>query len=398
MGRLIVEDLITEGKSKICLLVIDGLGDIPKDRPTPLEAAQTPNLDAITPKSALGLLDPVQVGVTPGSGPGHLALFGYDPIRYKIGRGLLEALGVGIEVGPLDLCLRANFATKEGEIVVDRRAGRITTEECVRLCQKLEGIDHIEDVRIRIRPGKEHRFVVVFTGEGLSDAVTDADPQRSGKELVKAEPLTSKAEKTARIINQYISMSADILKGEPRANFILLRGAAAHPKLRSFPDRYRMKALAIATFPMYLGIGKLVGMETLNPGPGITQLFVSYQKNYDDYDFFYIHIKETDKAGEDGNYEEKIRIIEDIDHNLHILVDKAPDVLAITADHSTPVSLRSHSWHPCPILIHSRYLPSDGLNRFTEKNCCLGSLGRIAGIDLMPILLASGLRLKKYGA
>ncbi|RKX69479.1 phosphoglycerate mutase [candidate division WOR-3 bacterium] len=391
-----IDDLITKSDRKICLLVIDGLGDIPS--PTPLEAARTENLDRLTKSSALGLIDPVGPGITPGSGPGHLALFGYDPVETQIGRGLLEALGVGIEVRENDLYLRGNFATQRDGIVVDRRAGRIPTEETVRLCERLKEIDRIEDVEVRIKPGKEHRFVVVFNGEGLSAGVTDADPQKSGKEMVEARPLIPEAEKTARIINRFVELSNKILKGEKRANHVLLRGAATYPKLKTFKERFQLRALAIASYPMYLGIARLVGMETINPGSDLSQLFQTFAEHREEYDFFYLHIKETDKAGEDGDFDKKREIIEAIDQKLPILLEAKPDVLAITGDHSTPVRLRSHSWHPSPLLINSEFAPTDGLSRFTELNCRLGSIGRIRGKELMPLLLANSLRLKKYGA
>ncbi|HIE06189.1 MAG TPA: 2,3-bisphosphoglycerate-independent phosphoglycerate mutase [bacterium (Candidatus Stahlbacteria)] len=393
-----IDDLVIKSDHKICLLVIDGLGDIPSGDQTPLERAKTPNLDALAPSSAMGLLYPVAPGITPGSGPGHLALFGYDPLKNQIGRGLLEALGVGIEVGPDDLCLRANFATLKDNVVVDRRAGRISTDENIRLCRRLSQIKEIEDVTVRIKSGKEHRFVVVFNGKRLSADVADADPQKSGKEMVLAKAILPDAEKTARIINSYISLADEVLGDEERANHILLRGAASYPDLRTMEERYKLKCLALASYPMYLGIARLLGMVAINPGPDYRTLFETYVKEKEKYDFVYIHIKETDKAGEDGNFEEKTRVIEKIDSSLKVLIEDQPAVLAITADHSTPTKLRSHSWHPCPLLIKSTYSPQDRLPRFTEKNCTSGSIGHIRGIDLFPLLLANSLRLKKYGA
>jgi len=394
-----VSKLVVKNESKIVLLVMDGVGDIPLNGKTPLQAAKKPNLDALAKESDLGQTIPVLPGITPGSGPGHLSLFGYDPIKYQIGRGILEALGSGVEVGERDVVARANFATWNGEVVLDRRAGRPSTEESAEVVRLLsEKIKKIEDVEINFYPGKEHRFVVKFTGEGLGDNVTDADPQKEGKPMVWAEGLDEPSKKTAKIVNELIRKIAEVLKDQPKMNFALMRGFSKYPKLPNFCEVYKMRAGAIATYPMYRGIAKLVGMEVLDTGQTVEEEIQTLKQRWNDYDFFYIHVKKTDSYGEDGKFEEKVKVIEEVDKVIPEIISLKPDVLIVTGDHSTPVPLKAHSWHPVPLLIWSKYARKGASNAFDEFECAKGTLGTVHASDVMTLALAYAGRLEKFGA
>lgn len=394
----IVKEIAVETRSKIILLVLDGLGDLPLHGKTALEAAHKPHLDEIAVKSACGLTDPVYMGITPGSGPAHLSLFGYDPCQFILGRGILEALGVGVDVGTKDLLTRGNFATLKDGLIVDRRAGRILTSENERLCRKLNNSLKKQDrINITIYPGKEHRFVVKFTGEGLSDALSDADPQKEGNPRIYTQPLSEKAVETAKIVNDFLDDATGILSDSPRANTILLRGFSKLPSLPTMRERFRLKPAAIAHYPMYKGLAKLIGMKILHPEEGLKGLFDTLEKNYTDFDFFYIHVKKTDSAGEDGNFEAKKEAIEEVDKYIPRLLSLQPEVLVVTSDHSTPCLLKSHSWHPNPFLLYSQASLPDKVKVFTEKECSQGYLGRFQAVYAMPLMLAHALKLKKYG-
>ncbi len=395
----IAADLSMETPSKIVLLVMDGVGGLPRDGKTSLENAHTPNLDELASKSACGLSDPVFMGITPGSGPAHLSLFGYDPLKYTLGRGILEALGVGVEVGKNDMVARGNFATHNRDIITDRRAGRIPTAENESLCERINAfLSSREGPKITVYPGKEHRFVVKFSGENLSDALSDADPQKENKPRTYTQPQEKGAQHTAEVVNSLLDDLTEFLKDSTPANTVLLRGFSKHPSLPSMQDLYKIKPVALANYPMYKGLAKLVGMDVAEVGPEIEDLFITLDKIYDEHDFFYIHVKKTDAAGEDGNFDKKKAAIEETDKYIARLHGKKPEVLVVTSDHSTPCLLKSHSWHPNPFLLHAATAMPDDVVRFTERACCQGYLGRFQAIYAMPLMLAHAGKLKKFGA
>jgi len=398
----ILQSLIVRNEAKIVLIVADGLGGLPReiDGKTELEVAAKPNLDSLAARSICGATIPISPGITPGSGPSHLALFGYDPVKYQIGRGVLEALGLGMEMTPQDLAARANFATmdREGRIT-DRRAGRIPTERNMELCRKLQqAIPAIDDVEVIIRHGKEHRFVVLFRGQDLCGGLPDTDPQKEGLKPVLPSALFDDQAKTVRVVNEFISRANQALQGESPANTVLLRGLAKHPDIPSMSERFGLRAAAIAVYPMYKGLAKLVGMTELETGQTVEEEFETLNLYYRDFDFFYLHIKKTDSYGEDGNFNAKVQVISELDGCLPMVLNLHPEVIAITADHSTPAKLKAHSWHPNPFMLHSAYALPDEVDEFTERNCARGGLGIFPAVEAMPLMLAHALKLAKYGA
>jgi 2,3-bisphosphoglycerate-independent phosphoglycerate mutase len=395
----LARELSQSTETKIVLLVLDGVGGLPVDGKTELEAACKPNLDALASRGVCGLADPVLMGITPGSGPAHLALFGYDPLRYRLGRGILEALGSGVEVGRDDLVARGNFATLKGGRVVDRRAGRIPTEENSRICERLNAdLPKRDGLAVRVFPGKEHRFVARFTAEGLSDALTDADPQKDDRPPVPAAPVTEDAARSAEIVNRFLDDAAAVLKEEPKANAALLRGFSKFPSIPTMPDLFKLRPAAVANYPMYKGLARLLGMEVVEAGGGTADLLEALEGSYAAHDFFYVHYKKTDSAGEDGNFAAKVAAIEELDALLPRITALAPDVLVVTSDHSTPSILKGHSWHPNPFLLVSPTAGVDGVRVFTERACAAGLLGRFRSLSAMPLMLAHALKLKKFGA
>lgn len=397
----ILQDLWINNGSKIVLLVFDGLGGLRVEgKPgTELEAACKPNLDALAQKSECGLLDPVQPGIAAGSGPGHLALFGYDPLEFLIGRGLLSAAGVGFELRDSDVAARVNFATLSSDgIISDRRAGRISSEENERLCARLNEGVHLTGVEHFFRTEKEHRAVLVLRGEGLGGYVSDTDPQREGLAPLEAEPLTPDSQRTAVCVRELVKQSAKVLQGEPRANAILLRGFDRHRKFPSFGERYGLRGLAIACYPMYQGISRLLGMEVCPTPKSVEAEFEALRDSFPRYDFFFLHIKDTDSRGEDRNFDAKVQVIERVDGLLPQLMQLSPDVVAVTGDHSTPAAYGAHSWHPVPALVYSKFCRGGSTPKFDEYHCAQGMLGRQPSCYLMGQLLANAGRLNKYGA
>lgn len=399
-------ELTLKTNAKLVLVVLDGLGDLAireHNYLTPLEAAATPNLDRLTQDSAQGRMIPVAPGITPGSGPGHLGLFGYDPLEFQVGRGVIEALGLGVELKAGDVAARANFCTLDEQgIVTDRRAGRIDTSVCEELCALLSNkIKKIGDTQVIIRPGKGHRFVVVFRGEGLEGPLTDSDPHREGLAIPAAKPVNAKSLKqkaAAKLVAEFYKKALPLLKTKKPANGFLMRGIAHQPEIPSFEARYKLRAACLAVYPMYKGLAQLVGMTKLEGPQTIEEQFQKYLDERANYDFFFIHYKYTDMHGEDGNFAAKQKAIEDFDAALPILLSQAPDVLAITGDHSTPVPCKAHSWHPQPVLLTSKFSGSDKLDRFTETGANLGSLGLMEAKYLIRHMQANALMFDKYGA
>ena len=392
------------GQTKIVMVVIDGLGGLPMEPggPTELEAARTPNLDALAAESICGLSAPISPGLTPGSGPAHLALFGYDPLRYEIGRGVLEACGIGFPLGPNDVAARGNFCTvDESGLVADRRAGRIPTEKGAELCQVLRAIQ-LPGVETFVEPVRDYRFVVVLRGEGLSGGLTETDPQQLGVLPRPVEALTPEAQPTAELLNQWIAEARELLADQRPANMVLLRGPDKTPLLPSMAEVYGLRAAAIATYPMYRGVAKLVGMDILETGETLEEEMETLKTNWaeaDGYDFFFFHVKKTDSAGEDGDFARKAAVIEHVDAAVvPAITSLEPDVFIVTGDHSTPALLKSHSWHPVPTLLHSRYCRPDEVRAFGERACMGGGLGVFPATDLMQLAMANALRLAKFGA
>lgn len=397
-----LSELTTHSDAKMVLFVIDGLGGIPNPDTglTELETADAPNMDKLARHGICGLIYPVGIGITPGSGPGHLALFGYDPVLHEVGRGVLSAMGVGIDLGPEDIAARVNFCTVEDGVITDRRAGRISTEENARLCAKIGNIT-LGRVEAEIKPEKEHRAALVFHGLHLSDQVTDTDPQRVGEPPLKCELLPRggpEAKRTATIINEYIDKVAEILADEHPANMIITRGFAKHPNLPKMTELYSLKAAGIATYPMYRAVARLVGMDLIDTGPTFADEIDALRGVWDKYDFFFLHYKATDSRGEDGDFDAKVEAIQDIDAEIPRLMKLKPDVLAITGDHSTPAVLKMHSWHPSPLLFLSKWERQDKVEMFGETACARGALGRFYGVDLMALMLANAMKLDKFGA
>lgn len=394
--------LVNGSGGKMVLLVLDGLGGLPHPESglTELETARTPNLDALARESICGLIHAIGPGITPGSGPAHMALFGYDPVRFEVGRGVLSALGVGMDLGPDDLAARVNFCTVRDGVISDRRAGRISTEENARLCEKLSNI-RLEGAEVEIRPEKEHRAALVFRGEGLSDRISDTDPQRTGLAPLRCEALPgggAAAERTAALVNDYLDKASQVLADEHPANMIVTRGFAKKPEIPPMTELYRLSAGAVATYPMYRAVARLVGMELIDSGPSFADQAAALSGAWEKYDYFFVHYKYTDSRGEDGDFAAKVACIEEVDEILPRIVGLEPEVLVVTGDHSTPALLKGHSWHPSPLLLRSRWERRDEVDSFSEKACAAGGLGTFYAVDLLPLMLANAQRLNKFGA
>lgn len=392
--------LKSKNNTKIVMLVADGLGGLPIEPggPTELEAAKTPNLDNLAKRGVSGSMYPIKPGITPGSGPGHLGLFGYDPIKYDIGRGVLEATGVGFGVGPKDVAIRCNFCTLDSSgNISDRRAGRIPTEESAPLAIKLREVK-VPGIEIFVEPVKEHRFVVVFRGEGLGGRVADTDPQKTGVPPLEPVAEDPASQKTAQVASQFVQQAQKLLAGQPKANGLTMRGFSTAPHLPSYEEAYGLKAAAIAVYPMYKGLAQLVGMSLVGQPGSLAEEIDVLEKAWNDYDFFFVHFKYTDSRGEDGNYTEKVKMIEQFDAIVPRVEKLNPDVLIVTGDHSTPAAMKSHSWHPVPTLLWAPTCRPDRCQAFGEGEALQGGLGHFEAVYLMPLALAHANRLAKYGA
>ncbi|MBF6599066.1 MAG: 2,3-bisphosphoglycerate-independent phosphoglycerate mutase [Dehalococcoidia bacterium] len=396
----LLRELSVPHTTKILLLVIDGLGGLPNESGrSELEQANIPHLDRLAQESMCGLTVPVAPGVTPGSGPGHLALFGYDPAVYTVGRGVLEALGIDFDLQPQDVAARGNFCTVDADgRITDRRAGRIPTAQTLPLCEMLRGIE-LPGVQVFVEPVRDHRFLLVLRGEGLSDRLTETDPQREGEKPLPVRATAPEAEATAALLNQFVAQAAKLLAGHEPANMLTLRGLAKRPPMPSIAEAGKFRAAAIAAYPMYRGLAKLVGMTVLPTGVAFADELATLRQHWDAFDFFFIHFKKADAAGEDGDFQAKMRALEEVDGYIDDLHAMQADVLMVAGDHSTPAVLAAHSWHPVPFLLHAReYVQIDGAEAFNERACARGSLGTMAARDVLSLAMAYAGRLTKYGA
>jgi len=398
----LISSLAMENDKRIVLLVMDGVGDCDNDgKGTALQQAKTPNLDALAAESALGLIVPVDVGVTPGSGPGHLGLFGYDPLIYKVGRGVLSALGIEFPLEDRDVAARLNFCTIDADgNVTDRRAGRISDDENRRVLEKIrQKLRPPEGIEVFFETVAEHRALMVLRGEGLDDDIGETDPQATGvPPLCPCRPPHDKS-KTAKLVEQVIEQVRQILVDEPKANMILARGFAKHPSWPKFQERYKLKPAAVAGYPMYRGVARLVGIPVVSRPTSAEDICAEAAKALQDHTFVFAHFKYTDKTGEDGDLAGKIARIEQMDAAIPKLLAAEPDVLIITGDHSTPPSLMAHSWHPVPVLMRAPYLRGgDGAGGFNEISCRAGQIGTILAKQLLPLAMAHAGKLEKFGA
>jgi 2,3-bisphosphoglycerate-independent phosphoglycerate mutase len=402
MHSELIDTLIVRNQTKIIFLIMDGLGGLPSPGgdQTELEAAYTPNFDALARRSVCGLLDPVGYGITPGSGPAHFALFGYDPVKNNIGRGILEAAGIDFPMMEKDLLVRINFATVDRQgLVLDRRAGRIDDETNRRICRKLQ--EHVRldgQVEVIFESVREHRALLVLRGDKLRDEIAETDPQKTGVPPVSPRALVMEAEPTAALFSELVDKAGKVLADEAKANMILLRGYACCRKYPTLAERFGLNALAIASYPMYRGIARLLGMDVAPQTDSIEAGIEVLRKNYAKYDFFFLHVKPTDSRGEDGDFEAKVKVIEEVDVLAPKITDLQPDVLVVTADHSTPAAFAAHSWHPVPVMLAAKTCRTDRVEQFGERACIQGGLGRIPMVYLMGQALAHARRLKKFGA
>ena len=396
----LIRSLVVSNTTKIVLLSLDGLGGLPRPETgrSELETARLPNLDALAGEAACGLLRHVAPGITPGSGPGHLGLFGYDPLAYQVGRGVLEALGIEFDLRAGDVAARGNFCTVDaGGRITDRRAGRIPTEVCIRLTERLRSI-RLPGVEVLVEPVQEHRFVLVLRGGGLSGRLSETDPQALGKPPLPVRALEPAAARTAELVNAFVDEARRRLADAAPANMVLLRGFDKLPELPRFPEVYGLRAAAIAAYPMYRGLAKLVGMDVLKTGRTYADEIATLREYWQAYDFFFVHYKDTDKAGEDGKFDAKVDALERFDAFVPSVRELGADVLVVTGDHATPSVLAGHGWQPVPVLLWSRYCGADPVAAFSERACAGGTLGTLPANHLMPLVLANALRLTKFGA
>ena len=396
----LIGPLVVPNESKIVLISSDGLGGLPRPETgkSELETARIPNLDRLASESACGLLRHVAPGITPGSGPGHLGLFGYDPLRYLVGRGVLEALGIEFDLRAGDVAARGNFCTVDGAgLITDRRAGRIPTEVCVRLTERLRTI-RLPGVELFVEPVKEHRFVLVMRGTSLGGRLSETDPQALGKPPLPVRALDTESARSADLVNAFIEQARALLADAAPANMVLLRGFDGVPALPRFPEVFGLRAAAIAAYPMYRGLAKVVGMDVLKTGGTSADEVVTLRQHWQSYDFFFVHYKDTDKAGEDGDFDAKVAALERLDGFIPEIEALRPDVLVVSGDHATPSILAAHGWQPVPVLLRSPYAGADPVTAFNERACAAGTLGTLPAQHLMPLVMANALRLTKFGA
>lgn len=394
-----LHDCYVKTPSKIVLLVVDGLGGLPHPDTgkSELETAHLPNLDAMARESACGLTTPVLPGIAPGSGPGHLALFGYDPLRYIIGRGALEALGIEVELRPGDVAARGNFCTVDSAgNLVDRRAGRIPTEFSAALCQRLDTIE-LPGVQVDVFPVQDYRFVLRLRGEGLSEAITETDPQIVGVPAMPVRPIEPDGEKTANLVNDFVAQAGRLLAEEERGNMVLLRGWAQLPSLPPMRDIYRIDPAGIAAYPMYRGLATVANMRIIPTGKTFSDEVDTLHEEFANHDFFFIHYKPTDAAGEDGDFDAKVKTLEDLDPLIPRIRELEPDVFMVAGDHSTPAIMASHSWHPVPFMLHSKLTRGEGIPSFDERACNSGSIGHIPATTIMLLAMSHSGKLTKFG-
>ncbi len=394
-----LRDCYTKTSTKMVLLVADGLGGLahPDTGKSELETANIPNLDALAQKSACGVTTPVLPGVAPGSGPGHLALFGYDPLKHQIGRGALEALGIEVDLQPGDVATRGNFCLVDSEgLLVDRRAGRIPTEFSAPICERLDRIQ-IPGVQLDVFSVQDYRFVLRLRGEGLSELVTETDPQVTGAKALEVKAIKPEAQKTADIVNEFVKQAAQLMAEEERANMLLLRGFAQLPSLPAMGEVYRLDPAAIAAYPMYRGLATVAGMNVIPTGKNFAAEMDTLRANWDKHDFFFIHYKPADAAGEDGDFDAKVRCLEELDPFIPDILELGPDVLMVAGDHSTPAIMAAHSWHPVPFMLHSKLTKGEGVTTFDERACALGSIGSIPATSVMVMGLSHAGKMTKFG-
>lgn len=396
----IVPRLATEAATKVVLVLIDGLGGVRTDeRGSELHAAATPNLDRLAREGSSGLHTVIAPGVTSGSGAGHLAVFGYDPLVYELGRGALSAAGVGFPLKPGDVAARVNFCTLDAAgLITDRRAGRIPTDENARLCGKiLAGLRPPEGVEVFLETERDHRALLVLRGEGLSPHLLDTDPQITGVRPLPPTATGPESVETAGYVGDLLDQVRLLLAGE-KANFLLLRGFDTLRDLPLFPERYRLRAQGIAIYPMYTGIARILGMDVTTVVGGVAEELEALRDAWADHDFFYFHHKKADSAGEDGDFDRKVAAIEEIDAAVGEIAALGPDVICVTGDHATPSQLRAHSWHRVPFLLWGPSVGVDAVEVFDEEAARSGAGGSILGKELMGLMLAGAGRLIKYGA
>ena len=394
-----IRDICRPTPSKLVLLVVDGLGGVPHPDTgkSELETARLPNLDALARQSACGVTTPVLPGITPGSGPGHMALFGYDPVKYLMGRGVLEALGIDVVLAEGDVAARGNFCTVDSQgLLVDRRADRIPTEKSAPLVELLDRIE-VPGVRLSVYPVRDYRFVLVLRGEGLGDQIGETDPQEVGVSPLQARAVSEDSAKAANAVNAFVAAAHELLSGRSTANMVLLRGFSRLPHLPSFGGTYRLNPAAVAAYPMYRGLAKLVGMTVLPTGQSFDDELDTLEQRFADHDFFFLHYKPADASGEDGDFDAKVASLEELDARIPRLLDLGPDALVVAGDHSTPAVMGAHSWHPVPLLVHSPLTKGEGVGGFSERGCAGGSLGRIPATSVMMIALAQAGKLIKFG-